>query len=484
MKEFLRHPIFKIIAGISDHLGQESYVIGGYVRDKLLNRSSPDIDIVTVGSGIELARKVAQVVHPPARVTVFKNFGTAMLHYQEMDIEFVGARKESYQHHSRKPVIENGTLEDDQKRRDFTINALALSLNKENYGELIDPFGGVEDIRKKLIRTPLNPDITFSDDPLRMMRAIRFSTQLKFNIESSTLEAISANRERIEIVSAERITEELNKIILSAKPSAGFRLLDQTGLLEFIFPELHKMKGRESVHSIPHKDNFLHTLKVLDRLAPHTSNLWLRWSALLHDIAKPQTKRFVEGVGWTFYSHNFLGAKMVPRIFRRLKLPLNDKMKYVQKMVMLHMRPIVLSEDTVTDSAVRRLLFEAGEDVDDLMTLCEADITSGNAKKVERYLRNFGVVRQKLKEIEEKDHIRNFQPPVSGELIMETFDLPPSKEVGVIKNAIKEAILEGEIKNDFTEAYKFMLGKAKQLGLEKARHSNEKTGPGKPADDR
>jgi poly(A) polymerase len=484
MKAFLHDPIFRIIAGISDDLGQASYVIGGYVRDKLLHRISPDIDIVTVGSGIELARRVARAIHPRPRVTVFKNFGTAMLHYQKVDIEFVGARKESYQRHSRKPFVENGTLSDDQRRRDFTINALALSLNKETYGELMDPFEGVEDLRKKLIRTPLDPEITFSDDPLRMMRAIRFSTQLNFTIESQTLEAITTNRERIKIVSAERITEELNKIILARKPSKGFRLLDKTGLLEFIVPELHNMKGRDSVHSITHKDNFLHTLKVLDRLAPHTDNLWLRWSALLHDIAKPQTKRFVEGLGWTFYSHNFIGAKMVPRIFRRLKLPLNDKMKYVQKMVLLHMRPIVLSEDTVTDSAVRRLLFEAGEDIDDLMTLCEADITSGNEKKVERYLQNFGEVRKKLKEIEEKDHIRNFQPPVSGELIMETFNLPPSKEVGVIKNAIKEAILEGEIRNDFKEAYQFMLRKANQMGLKKNKKPNEKRDRGKRADDR
>lgn len=465
MKEHLQNPIFTVISEVADLKKFETYLIGGYVRDIILGRPSPDIDVVTIGSGIELAKGVAEHLKPSPKVSVFKNFGTAMLKYNELEIEFVGARKESYQRNSRKPIVEDGTLEDDQNRRDFTINALAICLNKERFGELVDPFEGLFDIERKIIRTPLDPDVTFSDDPLRMMRAIRFSTQLGFLIQEETLQAISRNKDRIKIVSKERIGDELNKIVLSEKPSAGFKLLDKTGLLEIIFPELYKMKGREEVNGIGHKDNFYHTLEVLDRLAPNSNNLWLRWSAILHDIAKPATKKFVPNQGWTFHAHNFLGAKMVPGIFRRMKLPLNEKMKYVQKMVQLHMRPIVLSEDVVTDSAVRRLLFEAGDDIDDLMTLCEADITSKNQEKVARFLQNFQLVREKLKDLEERDHIRNFQPPVSGETIMEVFGLTPCREVGDIKSAIKDAILDGVIRNDEQEAYEFMLKMGEELGL-------------------
>jgi poly(A) polymerase len=466
-KEIHVQPIFRTIGKVADQSGQPAFVIGGYVRDILLQRPTTDIDIMTVGSGIELAEKVAVALGIRSKVSVFKNFGTAMLRYNDLEVEFVGARKESYQRDSRKPIVENGTLEDDQQRRDFTINAMAVSLNSVNYGELIDPFEGIKDLDKGIIRTPLEPDITFSDDPLRMMRAIRFATQLRFSIEDNTLISISRNKERIGIVSPERIIEEINKIIMSPKPSVGFKLLEETGLLKLVFPELERMKGVDSVKGIGHKDNFYHTLKVLDQLSPVSDNLWLRWAALLHDIAKPATKKFVEGIGWTFYAHNFVGAKMIPGIFRKLKLPMNEKMKYIQKMVELHMRPIALVEEEVTDSAIRRLLFDAGDDIDDLMTLCEADITSKNADKVKRHLENFHLVRQKLKEIDEKDAIRNFQPPVTGEEIMAKFGIPPGREVGIIKNAIKEAILEGEIGNNYEEAFQLMLIKAAELGLTK-----------------
>jgi len=464
VKQELEHPIFKYLSEVITEENLEAYVVGGFVRDIYLNRPTNDIDVVVVGSGIELANKVAKRIGK-LKVSIFKNFGTAMFKYKGMEVEFVGARKESYNRDSRKPIVEDGTLDDDQKRRDFTINALAISLHEKNFGELLDPFGGMQHMQEKLLKTPLDPIITFSDDPLRMMRAIRFASQLNFKIEEKTFEAITTNLHRMKIVSKERIVDELNKIVLSPKPSIGFKLLDKSGLLEEVFPELAKLKGVEVIDGIGHKDNFLHTLEVLDRLSENSNDLWLRWAALLHDIAKPNTKRFIKGAGWTFHAHNFVGEKMIPAIFKRMKLPLNEKMKFIQKMVSLHMRPIVLSEEIVTDSAIRRLLFEAGDDIDDLMTLCEADITSKNDAKVKRFMNNFQLVRRKLKEVEEKDAVRNFQPPISGELIMETFSLSPCREIGDIKSAIKEAILDGEIKNDYDEAYHFMLKIGKELGL-------------------
>ncbi len=464
-KSKLSYPIFKIISESADDMNVPAYVIGGWVRDLLLNRPCKDIDIVAIGSGIDLAQHVAKKLGDKYHVNIYKNFGTAQIVFEDYDIEFVGARKESYRSESRKPIVENGTLEDDQNRRDFTINALAISLNSSNYGDLLDPFEGVNDMASKIIRTPLNPDITYSDDPLRMMRAIRFATQLNYTIEPKSLESITKNKDRIKIISKERITHELNKIILSPVPSIGFKILFDTGLLHHIFPQMVLLYGVEIKDGKSHKDNFYHTLEVLDNICKTTDDLWLRWAAILHDIAKPPTKRFEPNHGWTFHGHEDKGSRMVPQIFAELKLPLNEKMKYVQKLVLLHLRPIVLAKSDITDSAVRRLLFEAGDDIDDLMKLCEADITSKNEYKVQKYLKNFELVRHKLKDIEEKDNIRNWQPPISGEDIMKAFNIKAGREVGIIKNAIREAILDGIIKNDFDEAYQFMMVKGKAMGL-------------------
>lgn len=465
-KEALNNKIFDITSQAAAELNVKSYVIGGFVRDFLLKRDfKKDIDIVAVGSGIDLAQKVSSLLPKKPKVQVFKTYGTAMLRFEEIDIEFVGARKESYNSNSRNPLVETGTLEDDQNRRDFTINALALSLDKENYGELVDPFNGIEDLKNKIIRTPLNPDITYSDDPLRMMRAIRFATQLNFTIEEESLKAIERNKERIKIITGERIVDELNKILMAPVPSVGFKLLHQTGLLEIILPELTALQGVEEVEGQTHKDNFYHTLEVVDNIAPNTDDVWLRWAALLHDIGKAPTKKFSKKVGWTFHGHEFLGGKMVKKLFERLHMPLNQKMKFVAKMVMLSSRPIVLAQDIVTDSAVRRLVFDAGEDIDALMTLCAADITTKNANKFKKYHNNFKIVRQKIVEVEERDHVRNFQPPISGEEIMEIFNLKPGREIGQLKEAIKEAILEGEIHNDHESAYAFMMKRAEKMGL-------------------
>jgi len=463
----LRDKIFETLSTVVTSENVQAYVIGGWVRDCLLKRNHPDkdIDIVVIGSGIDIARKAARKINPGIKVSIFKSFGTAMFRNHEYEIEFVGARKESYDRNSRKPVVEDGTLEDDQKRRDFTINALAISLNKETFGDFLDPFGGIEDLKKKIIRTPLEPDKTFSDDPLRMMRAIRFATQLNFTIEEATFNSIKENAERIKIVSAERIVTELNKIIMCSHPSKGFLLLEKAGLLKIIFPELDNLKGVETKDGKAHKDNFHHSIKVLDNISRTTDNLWLRWAALLHDIAKPVTKKYIPETGWSFHGHEFVGSKMVPDIFRKLKLPLNEKMKYVQKMVDLHLRPIALSQDIVTDSAIRRLLFEAGDDIDDLMALCEADITSKNEAKKTKHLENFKLVRNKLKEIEEKDAVRNFQPPIDGSEIILTFGIRPGKEVGIIKNAIRDAILDGIIPNEHDAARKLMVKKGIELGL-------------------
>ena len=456
MYSFLNEPIFKLIQQSSDELNVDSYAIGGYVRDFFLERKSKDIDVVTLGKSIDLANLLHQKLGEEAHLSVFKTFGTAQIKYHDLEIEFVGARKESYNHNSRNPIVEDGSLEDDQNRRDFTINAIAIGLSKNNFGKLLDPFNGLNDLTNKILKTPLNPDITYSDDPLRMMRAIRFASQLNFQIDKPSFESISKNKNRIKIISAERIADEINKIILSQKPSVGFKLLLNSGLLDLIFPELVKLQGTETINGLSHKDNFYHTLEVLDNVAEKSNNLWLRWAAILHDIAKPATKRFEEGHGFTFHGHEDKGARMVPKIFANLKLPLNEKMKHVQKLVELHLRPIVLAKTEVTDSAIRRLLFEAGDKIEDLMILCESDITTKNPNKVKKYLHNFEIVRQKLIEIEEKDKIRNWQPPITGEQIMTLYNIMPSKKIGLLKNALKDAILDGLVGNNFEEAKKFL----------------------------
>ena len=463
MKDFLKNEVFGIVSKAAEEEGVRAFVIGGFVRDAFLGRPSKDIDIVVEGSGIALAKRVGKIVG--SKVTVYSNFGTAMLHYKGVEVEFVGARKESYDRNSRKPVVEDGTLEEDQQRRDFTVNALALSLQREDYGSLVDPFGGIRDLHNGLLRTPLDPDTTYSDDPLRMIRAIRFATQLSFTIVPESFEAIKRNKERLDILSLERINEELNKILLSPKPSVGFLLLEESGLLEKILPQLCNLRGVETMDGKGHKDNFAHTLQVVDNISSTTDNLWLRWAALLHDIGKPLTKHYDPEIGWSFHNHDFVGGKMIPGIFRQLKMPLNEKMKYVQKLVQLHLRPIALVQDEVTDSAVRRLLFDAGDDINDLMLLCEADITSKNENKVKRIKSNFQLVRKKLVEVEEKDRVRNFKNPITGELIMQRYALPPCSTIGIIKEYVKEAILDGIIENNYEQAFQLMEKKALELGL-------------------